>query len=581
MAGSTKTICETESDVTVASLHSTPIGSSCEDDISLRSELAVRNEPENCVLNRSRSPPCGHRKENVKEGSGSDEQITVEPTGNKEENIILQIKQRLMVSCDTKQKIKSKLAETRTSLPSQSNSGTTPQLLERRNMNKTNGNTADAFLDEIEKTAKSFEDNFRKFDNNFHKPQQKFVADDVLVRPPLHFSTPAKSTCYEAELLRKPNDGETRSLSPNRVETSSSRTKRHRVSFSDLPPVEFPVSREEIDLLGCSEEIFPLEKSTTDSSMQSPGDKDALSEEDPEENTTFSQPPEENSSLNGEQTTLLNEGDRANECLVDILEEIEAENILLSHCLVSWVEAGLLSHEAARYVSVDYKSKQPQFEPLEGEIKAKCIKKLVDVLMDLNLEKLSKCRNLVLNKLCQLSSREEYEIAQKAAANKKDHVKNGCQGNSSRTGFELPEDMKVDVKESIVTSAEAVHVIHLASKLVDVGVVSARQMWEVLCAGGERIQRHRLRKRLNRLPKSRLDELYEIQGLERLKWIMEEDGDVESNFTQSYRALENQLTPFSNKQTMSSNKGLLDIHPVMSSRTENNAIINQSKHLCL
>ncbi|XP_076815800.1 uncharacterized protein LOC143461800 isoform X2 [Clavelina lepadiformis] len=228
----------------------------------------------------------------------------------------------------------------------------------------------------------------------------------------------------------------------------------HRVSFSDLPPIEIELERQVKYRLSMSEKTSATSPKGNSSALvmttkpqPPPPVKPAVVTSNtrpatpmPSSDTLkaplltkMSTPPtpstneEEDILKRGSKIPLpVNEIDQINELLMDILEEIEAENISLNRCLYDLVKVNLLSDKLASTVSPTYEESCRKYketgdkEVLENQLpetdRERCVEKLLDVLTNLGLETLSKCRNCILGRLCQLSTYEDYETAQKAAA---------------------------------------------------------------------------------------------------------------------------------------------------------------------
>ena len=197
----------------------------------------------------------------------------------------------------------------------------------------------------------------------------------------------------------------------------------YRVSFSALPPIEYHISDKPSPAESSVSEVSKDISATQTSEIS----KLAAEVEDSGSSAPFST---SSATSQGELKNLdgisidsslkpLNEADRANELLFDILEEIEADNISLIRCLDDLVSSELLNRDMAVMIYPNYKNLQPPnsngAESVPPDESRDIIDRLLDVLTNLKLEVLEKCHKLILGKLCQLSSPKDFEKTQRKA----------------------------------------------------------------------------------------------------------------------------------------------------------------------
>jgi len=345
-----------------------------------------------------------------------------------------------------------------------------------------------------------------------------------------------------------------KNLSPS---SPGKKCSKHRVSFSDLPPVEYSVSNK------FSHDFSEPDANNIDASVAETLEAlkivvEAEKEYDFSASHSLQQDELENWELMSSTNSLApsNEADHANELLFDILEEIETGNITLSNCLKDLVMSNLLSHDMAQMVYPNYRNLQ-SIEKNEcrpsTSMDETCdfIGKLVDLLTNFDLETLQKCHKLILGKLCQLSSRKDFENAQQVAGSDViempavtakdviDDALNCCGANNycsdkqsdlkndkEKRRYLSPDDVmeKSITSDTILTECDTKFDIkEILSKLTDERILGARQVCGIFGAGEEFAQKTLLKKCLCHLSDLELQGLYRRPGLRGLKSVIKED----------------------------------------------------------
>ena len=326
----------------------------------------------------------------------------------------------------------------------------------------------------------------------------------------------------------------------------------HRVSFSDSPPVEIPPETFSDPPRSVHEKI-----NKPSSQIKDLTEVDRHNKTESTDTTSVALPVlgiekwDSESSVFSSNT--LNTADYANELLVDILEEIEADNISLSNCLKEMVEAEMISHDMALLVNPNYLHKS--FEQsnrgtqLDFQDDAQdCFGRLVDVLTNLDWKTLRKCHKLILRKLCRLSSKENYDSLQ-LAAKLNDSSLWGEDAIDSKLHKQQNHDKKRNISLSDHVTSEIVKASghptasdepktsardplsasnscdtkQLLSKLTDEKILAARQVWGILGAEENFEQTTLLRKCLVNLRGPQLQNFHRIFNLEQLKTVMGKD----------------------------------------------------------
>nr|CAB3262599.1 uncharacterized protein LOC100180752 [Phallusia mammillata] len=233
------------------------------------------------------------------------------------------------------------------------------------------------------------------------------------------------------------------------ISPPSSKKKGARVSFSQLPPVEIELEPQNSDWDSKSNSHSTNVTSlVTDSVVTLTVKSEPVVQEQTPTKPVIVTKKTKKKPVNHS----INEIDQINELLMDILEEIEADNISLNHCLDNLVRDGLMSEDVALSVSPNFvefqtRSASPTLvDEYQSDVeKERGVEKLLDVLTNLGLEKLQRCRNCVLGRLCQLARYEDFESAQKAAAAASD---SSPELSASRKTYEKPEIVNFPVVNS-------------------------------------------------------------------------------------------------------------------------------------
>ena len=219
-----------------------------------------------------------------------------------------------------------------------------------------------------------------------------------------HIASPQPHSCISIQCKSETkgesdkNSNKTRGicLAPICSSPTSNTKKRNKVAFSDLAP-------QEIDPLPS-----PICSSTPESNLSHSyctiGQYVPLASL---EISGDSASPQERSN----NSLLSNKADLENECLMDIVEEVLAGNIKIDRFLNDLVAAKLLSDEEASSIAPRYRANA------DVDADESAIDQLIEVFSNFSWETLLRCRKHITRKLCRLSSVEEYESAQKAAAN--------------------------------------------------------------------------------------------------------------------------------------------------------------------
>ncbi|XP_078491487.1 uncharacterized protein LOC100180752 [Ciona intestinalis] len=368
---------------------------------------------------------------------------------------------------------------------------------------------------------------------------------------------------------------------------SSNKKKGARVSFSELPPLEIEVGPPNLksEPISTSLKVQPLPAGTNDTSqaadtsLKRPATPLPASLSD----SPWFVPPAGQNQVKSKRCITpspSNEIDQINELLMDILEEIEAENISLNRCLADLVTEKLLTQEMANSVTPTYSENSDCVEnDLSEADRERAVEKLLDVLTNLGLITLTKCRNLILGRLCQLSSYEAFENAQKAAAALK--VDNDVTDDVSNSIFvEAPsaeklkptasgrnpssEDSELSATESdedfhglrhklgrhhndvtadaikevdeegqdgsdpVAPSLEEKDVKSVLPLLIDNSAIEPKNVWSILSSESETEQKQKLKFYLHRLKDEKLKSLFLIPDLSWLEELMGSD-DVQSS----------------------------------------------------
>lgn len=194
-----------------------------------------------------------------------------------------------------------------------------------------------------------------------------------------------------------------------------------RVSFSLLPPIQITFFESDSD----SSDEWEIRKATFNSRVSQ------FFYENDRERCSLKY----HQCMSNQETTVgatdtpenVNELDCANEMLMDIMEEIEADNISVDGCLRDAITLNLINLQDARNVLDDFdveiaKDVNNNFSSSKsvGDMKENDYEqsdtptdKLIDLLSTFKTADLTKCCRHTLGKLCQLTSFEDYETVQK------------------------------------------------------------------------------------------------------------------------------------------------------------------------
>lgn len=232
--------------------------------------------------------------------------------------------------------------------------------------------------------------------------------------------------------------------SKNKRVYHESRKSKPRVSFSILPPTRITF---ESDSDSSDGEVL---RNVSFNSRVS----QFLTEKDRQRSLKYHQG---SATMMTDTTQKVNEFDRANEMLMDIIEEIEADNISVDGFLRDAIALNLITVENARNVLDDFELENKSEKDLNNNFSssnpvdnlAKSVfeqsitptNKLLDLLSTLKNKDLTKCCKYTLGKLCQLTSFEDYEAVQKLAQKQFSHtVLSRTQSDEDSITSEIPDD---------------------------------------------------------------------------------------------------------------------------------------------
>lgn len=315
-----------------------------------------------------------------------------------------------------------------------------------------------------------------------------------------------------------------------------SRKLKPRVSFSTLPPAKIEFESETESSENQASKITTFNARVAQ----------FLNEKDKQRSIKYDQ------CVNGKEREIpqrteneaevINNLDSVNELLMDIIEEIEAENITVEDCLRDAISMKVIDVTEAKTVLVDFEMKSTKTEidnnnnnsikrnvidtkPVSADAdlcdsNQKSVEKLLDLLSTLKTVDLSKCCKYTLGKLCQLTSYEDYENVQKRAANSRNQNQSqntidgripsdedsttsefpeessytdaSCLSSSSSDNFEEssglgsenefqngPNFQRTNSKQKD-PSASAASVKQALPTLIDEGVLKPRQVWGIM-----------------------------------------------------------------------------------------------------
>jgi len=372
-------------------------------------------------------------------------------------------------------------------------------------------------------------------------------------------------------------------LSPN-----AGKKKGVRVSFSELPPEEIePTINENLKDNRNTPCEFAKKGSATLSSLKC--DRSSINSAPSSELKETTLVCDHLQFDKEKETARVNEVDQINELLMDILEEIEGESISLDQCLFDLVTENLLSLNTARSVSLNFDKfyrcscvghlSDYSCDDVSNEEHERAVEKLLDVLTNLGLAKLLKCRNCIWGRLCQLASYKDFQTAQNAAmtAHETSKTVENLRGTSNAlsvkdetsipisTGPCLPsgeeselsatesdddfylrqlrrhhsDAMKTSIKdvdeneEGIYRECECQKIddselqgkVNLEAKsiiplLIEHGAIEPRQAWLILRANSKWEQLVKVKRFLSCADKNRLEKLYQLPGLAFLRQVV-------------------------------------------------------------